>query len=243
MMRSTERQSFLTLKEFSKMKNAATGLLKQLAGCFLAGLLAVLPAVLTIGIVVWVADFVHRLIGRGTAVGKGLQSLGLNFVTNSTAAYVIGWALVLVAVFGLGLLVQLGAKRFLQRIFDGVASRVPLVGSIYGTSKQLVAMFDRKNESEMKAMSVVWCFFGKEGGAGILALMPTPEKFRLNGRDYNVVIIPTAPVPFGGALMFMPAESVQPADMSVDGLMSIYVSMGITAPQFLSDQGRHKQTS
>ena len=225
------------------MINPMTGIIKRLAGCFLAGLLAVLPAVLTIGIVVWVAGFVHRLIGRGTAVENGLQSLGLNFVTNSTAAYVIGWAIVLVAIFGLGLLVQMGAKRFLQRLFDAVASRVPLVGSIYGTSKQLVAMFDRKNESEIKAMSVVWCFFGKEAGAGVLALMPTPERFRVNGRDYNVVIIPTAPVPFGGALVFMPAECVQPADVSVDGLMSIYVSMGITAPQFLSEKGRHTQSS
>ena len=220
------------------MKDTMTGVLKQLAGCFLAGLLAVLPAVLTLGIVVWVAGFVHRLIGRGTVVGNGLKSLGLNFVTNNTAAYVIGWAIVLVAIFGLGLFVQMGARRFLVRLFDAVASRVPLVGSIYGTSKQLVAMFDRKNESEIKAMSVVWCFFGKEGGAGVLALKPTSQRFRVNGRDYYVVIIPTAPVPFGGALVFMPTESVQPADVSVDGLMSIYVSMGITAPQFLSKQNK-----
>ena len=225
------------------MKDTMTGVLKQLAGCFLAGLLAVLPAVLTLGIVVWVAGFVHRLIGRGTVVGNGLKSLGLNFVTNNTAAYVIGWAIVLVAIFGLGLFVQMGARRFLVRLFDAVASRVPLVGSIYGTSKQLVAMFDRKNESEIKAMSVVWCFFGKEGGAGVLALKPTSQRFRVNGRDYYVVIIPTAPVPFGGALVFMPTESVQPADVSVDGLMSINVSMGITAPQFLSEQSKHKKSS
>ncbi len=167
---------------------------------------AVLPAVLTIGIVVWVAGFVHRLIGRGTILGNGLQSLGLKFVANSTTAYVIGWTVVLVAIFSLGLLAQMGAKRFSQRLFDAVASRVPLVGSIYGTSKQLVSMFDRKDESEIKAMSVVWCFFGKEG-AGVLALMPTPERFRVNG------------------------------------LMSIYVSMGITAPQFLRDQAQQAKSA
>lgn len=225
------------------MNNAAKGVFKRLAGCFLAGLLAILPAVLTISVVVWVAGFIHRLIGRGTAVGNGLQSLGLQFVTNSTAAYVIGWIVVLLAVFSLGLLVEMGAKRFLHRVFDAVARRVPLIGGVYGTSKQLVAMFDRKNESELKSMSVVWCFFGKEGGAGVLALMPSSERFRVNGRDFHVVIIPTAPVPFGGALVFMPVESVQPADMSVDGLMSIYVSMGITAPQFLNRQASNTETS
>jgi uncharacterized membrane protein len=215
------------------MTNAKTGILRRLAGCFLAGLLAVLPAVLTIGIVVWVARFIHRYIGRGTLFGNALQSLGLNFVTNEMAAYAMGWIVVLLGIFGLGLIIEMGARRFLQRFFDAAASRVPLVGSIYGTSKQLVAMFDRKNESELKAMSVVWCFFG-DHGAAILALMPTSQIFQVEGRSYNALIIPTAPVPFGGALMFMPVEVVKPADISVDALMSIYVSMGITAPQHLN---------
>ena len=55
-------------------------------------------------------------------------------------------------------------------------------------------------------------------------------------REYQIVIIPTAPVPIGGGLLFMPTEMVQPADVSVEALMSIYVSMGITAPQFLAVQ-------
>jgi uncharacterized membrane protein len=29
---------------------------------------------------------------------------------------------------------------------------------------------------------------------------------------------------------------VQPADVSIEGLMSMYVSMGVTAPQFLAQQ-------
>ena len=43
----------------------------------------------------------------------------------------------------------------------------------------------------------------------------------------------TAPVPVGGALLFVPSDNLLPADLSVDALMSIYVSMGVTAPEFL----------
>jgi uncharacterized membrane protein len=211
-----------------------SGVFRRLAACFLAGLLVILPAVLTIAIVAWVAGFIYRLIGQGTPIGNGLRSLGLNFVANNTAAYAIGWAFVLLLIFGLGFLVEIGAKRFLTRIFDAVAKRVPIIGGVYDTSKQLVGMFDQKNQSEMKSMEVVWCFFGSAGGAGVLALMPTAKRFRIRDRDYQVVIIPTAPVPFGGALVFVPVESVKPAEMSVDGLMSIYVSMGITSPEFIS---------
>jgi uncharacterized membrane protein len=189
-----------------------------------------------VGVVIWVASFVEGFLGPNTAVGGALQSLGLNFGSNRAMAYVFGWVFVLAAILALGLVVEMGAKRVLQPFVDSVVSRIPIIGTLYGTSKQLVEMFDRKtSESDLQAMSVVFCSFSSEGGPSVLALMPSPEKFTINDREYHVVIIPTAPVPFGGGLLFMPTELVKPADMSVDGLMSIYVSMGVTTPQFIED--------
>jgi uncharacterized membrane protein len=207
----------------------------------MAGLLAILPLALTVAIVVFVTGFIEGHVGPNTALGRSLESLGLKFASNRAIAYVIGWACVLGAIFVLGLIVELGAKRFLQRLVDAILKRIPLVKSVYGTSKQLVEMFDRKDEAELKAMSVVFCNFGKDGGPGVLALMPSPERFRISGQDYHIVIIPTAPVPFGGGLVFMPTESVVPADMSVDGLMSIYVSMGVTTPQYLQQENLQQE--
>jgi len=40
-------------------------------------------------------------------------------------------------------------------------------------------------------------------------------------------------VPVGGSMIFVPADAVKPADMSVDTFMSVYVSMGVTAKQFM----------
>ena len=34
-------------------------------------------------------------------------------------------------------------------------------------------------------------------------------------------------------MIFVPATQVEPADISVDAFMSLYVSMGVTGPQFL----------
>jgi len=53
------------------------------------------------------------------------------------------------------------------------------------------------------------------------------------------VVIPTAPMPIGGGLLFVPLEMLRPADVSVEALMSIYVSMGMTAPQFLQTVPPH----
>lgn len=200
---------------------------------FVAGVLAILPLVITVAVVAWVGDLALRLLGPDTMVGRGLKNLGLPLAGDATAAYAVGAALVLLGIFLLGVAVESGARNLLQRLVDGVVQRVPLIGSVYGTSKQLVSLADRRPDANLQGMKPVFCFFGREGGVAILALLVSPERYRIDGRDYLIVIVPTAPVPVGGGLFFMPADMVQPADVSLEGVVSIYVSMGVTAPQFL----------
>ena len=205
----------------------------RVARSFLAGLLAVLPIVITLSIIAWVAGFIRQFLGPRTLFGDGLTRVGLSLVTNDTVAYLIGGLLALVCVWLLGMVVEAGAKDFIQRMFDAAMKRIPIVGSIYGTSKQLVTLFDKKDPAKLQGMKAVFCFFGEKTGAGLLALLVSPEKFSINGRSFYIVIVPTAPVPVGGGLIFVPVEMVQSTDVSVEGLMSIYVSMGVSAPQFL----------
>ncbi len=201
---------------------------------FVAGLLAILPLVLTVAIVVWVTTFLRDFLGPGTLVGRALASVGLRLGSQGVLAYLIGWIVVLAALLGLGILVKLGAKRLFHQLVDQLFLRVPIIGSLYSSLKQLVEMFDHQQESDLKAMSVVFCHFGSYDGPGVLALMPSPAPIKIEGRDHHVVVIPTAPVPFGGGLLFVPVQLVKPLDMSVDHFMSIYVSMGVTAPEFMN---------
>ncbi len=206
---------------------------KPILRIFLAGVFAVLPLVITVAVVIWVVGFLGDILGPGTVVGGQLERLGLTYSDNSLIAYGIGWLVVLGAIFLLGLLVQVGAKRLILGGVDAVVKGVPLLGAVYGTAKQLVGMMEKKEDADLAGMSVVFCRFGKEPGTLFLALLPTPERFRISGTDYHAVIVPTAPVPVGGGLIFVAADSVEPADLSIDALMSIYVSMGVTGPQFL----------
>jgi uncharacterized membrane protein len=48
--------------------------------------------------------------------------------------------------------------------------------------------------------------------------------------SYLGLLVPSAPVPFGGALIYVPSEWVRPADGGVERLMNVYVSMGVTPP-------------
>lgn len=207
---------------------------KRLLRYFLAGAFAILPLVVTIAIVIWVAGFLQRFLGQGTPVGRLVRNLGWQFSPeDKTLAYLIGWAVVLGLVFVLGVAVEMGARRLVQAMTDAVLNRVPVIGGIYNTSKQLVSMLDRQDPADLQGMSVVYCIFGGDKGVGFLALLVSPQAYYVGGRECQIVIVPTAPVPFGGGLLLVPSECILTADMTVDGLMSIYVSMGVTAPQYM----------
>lgn len=170
-------------------------MLRWFIRCFLAGLFTILPLVITAAIVMWVAEYVSRWLGPGTPVGSLFERVGLRFAGSNTLAYVIGWVIVLGVVFGLGVLVEFGAKRWIQDRLDNTLGRVPMLGGVYATVRQLVGMMDVKGSPDLKGMSVVFCVFGAETGAAFLALLPTPECFRIGDVDYQAVIIPSAPRP------------------------------------------------
>jgi uncharacterized membrane protein len=64
----------------------------------------------------------------------------------------------------------------------------------------------------------------------VLCLLPTPNPVMIDDAPYHVVLAPSAPVPIGGCLIYVPAAWVKPADVGVEGLMSIYVTMGVSSP-------------
>ncbi len=87
-----------------------------------------------------------------------------------------------------------------------------------------------RNVNSLQRMTPVMCCFGNDSSVAVPCLMPTPELVRFGGVEYHVVIIPTAPVPFGGALVCVRREWVKPAECSLDELIGIYMSMGSSAP-------------
>lgn len=209
----------------------------RLTQTFLTGVVAALPLALTAAVLLWVVRFVHDLAGPDSLCGTVFKSVGMSVVACDLTAYVIGLISALLLVFLLGFMIENGSAKQLGNKVDEAIHRVPVVGTVYDATKQLTSMFDRKQDSG-QSMTPVLCYFGDDRNAMTPALMPTPELVRLDGKDYHVVIIPTAPVPFGGALLCVKADWVQPAACSFEELVGVYMSMGVTAPKSLSDKGR-----
>lgn len=199
---------------------------------FLAGVLLLLPLAVTAFAVGWAVSFIYGFVGPGTFVGRSLTSLGLGFTSSSLVAYLIGILMVMALVYLLGLIAIILQER-LQGWLDGIMRRIPLIGSVYELIRRFVAMMDRRDQDGLKSMSPVWCSFGADG-ALVLALLPSRDPVMVGGRPYLAVLVPTAPVPIGGGLIYVPEDWITQADIGMDQLMSIYVSMGVAAPKGLT---------
>jgi uncharacterized membrane protein len=204
---------------------------------FVAGLLAALPLAATIAIFWWAFSLLAGWLGPDSGIGGVLIAIGLGVTGSEIVGYLIGIGLVLALIFVLGLLVEAGLQRGMVRLLQSVMQRIPLVRNVYDLAHKMVGLFAQRDEEGMKSMSAVWCHFGGPGGAATLALLSTPRPVLIGGRRYMGVIVPTAPVPVGGGLLFVPEEWVSQAEVGVEALTSIYVSMGVTAPQHLPVAG------
>src|SRR6516225_5396278 len=210
---------------------------------FIAGFLVLLPLTVTVAVIVWVGTFIYAYLGPGSAIGRILISIGFNFSNSPVAAYALGAVVVVGLVYLLGLIVESRLESRVRHLIDSLMQRIPFVGSLYDVTKRFVAIVDRKDQDGLKSMSPVWCFFGGEGGAAVLGLLPMPRPIMIGDQPYHVVLVPSAPVPVGGALIYVPAAWVKPANIGVETLMSIYVSMGVTSPQIVESDAERAPPS
>lgn len=204
--------------------------MSKIGRIFLTGLLAALPLLLTIFVTGWLLSLIYQYLGPTSAFGNLLKSLGFGVGASEYAPYLIGLALILGGIFALGLLVHSRLGAWLAEILDSLIRRIPLISNLYDVSTRFVSIVDSSKGDSIKSMSPAWCFFGGKPGAAVLALLPSRTPVKLGGEDYVGVLIPSSPVPVGGALIYVPAAWIEPADVGIDELMSVYVSMGITPP-------------
>ena len=207
--------------------------LRRIARPFITGIIALLPIGLTVAVIAWVTTFLAKLIGPGSVIGSMLKKFGLNIGSTDTGAYAGGVLAAFFLIYIFGLLVEAGLKGRWESLTNGIMTRVPVIRTIYDAAKKIVRMVEPQANTDMQSMTPVMCSFGGEGGTSFPAFLPTAETVCIKGIEYNVVMIPTAPVPFGGAIMCVPKEWISPLDCGIDGLFNIYMSMGTTVPDYL----------
>lgn len=211
--------------------------LKRLLAIFATGLLTLLPVGGTVLILAVLLSFVYEWIGPGSKAGGLLISVGFGGGEREFLRYFLGLGLTFLFVFVVGVLAEMGLKRGFRDVSDRLMKKIPVAKTVYETIGNFISLLSKKDDGTMGGMSPVWCSFGGECEVLVLGLLSSPEVLTIKGKQFFAVIVPTAPVPVGGGLFFIETHRVTEAKgVGAEGLTSIYVSMGVTAPQYIKSE-------
>jgi uncharacterized membrane protein len=187
-------------------------MMKNIGKYILTGLVTMLPVILTLYLLYWLAVSAETLLGE--LIPQEIYFPGM------------GVAVALLAMFIVGMLMH---TRPIRQIFlrgERIFYQLPVVKSIYAAFRDFMDYFSpgRKKDFEQ----VVTVTFG-DTGMRLIAFVTQaddqlPEDFQ---RDYVMVYLPMSYM-LGGYAVLVPRASVQPLNMSMEEAMRYVLTAGVT---------------
>ena len=199
----------------------------------LTGLLTFIP--------LWVTWLVFKFVlGMLADIGTPLVSALLNAlalvaprVANTLNTqwllFIIALLITLVALYLLGWLANRVIGQRLINAFDGLLARIPVVQTIYGGTKKLMAVLQNKPSGVQRVVLVEFPRRGMKVVGFVTRVMIEDG----TGREMAAVFIPTTPNPTGGYLEVVPLDELTPTDWTMDQAMAFIISGGAVAPDTL----------
>lgn len=189
--------------------------LDHLKGRFAAGLFVLIPLGITLFILKFLFNFADGILGPYLA--------GLFVVITRHEGYIPGMGMLTGAlmVYLTGLLATNVMGTRLLRWWDRVLAKIPLVKSIYTSSKQLTQVFREGKTSYRRAVFVEW------PRPGVRAIGFVTAEVERGGERLVVVYVPTMPNPTSGFALFYREDEVLESGMTVEDAVKFVVSGGV----------------
>jgi uncharacterized membrane protein len=180
---------------------------KHITSSFIAGIVAILPVgglIITIGYL------------ESTISSSGLSKMPFYFP---------GFGLLAAAIFIylIGLAVTTFIGKWIWKRVDRILDKLPALGSIYQTLKQILGYGEGEVAIFYEAVLVPGRDFQSEE-MGLVTNRITDDE----GKSKLVIFIPGVPNPTSGRLVVMDKESVKTLSMPVNETLKALVSMGKT---------------
>lgn len=201
-------------------------LMKRLRNFFFTGLLTLLP--------IWLVWIVFKFVfGLLSDVSKPIVEPILNTIAQSHPD-VLDWlaepaAMTLVALCGtiflimcVGILARRVIGQRLIALFESLITRIPLVNTIYGSTRQLLDLLQTKPGSTQRVVLIDFPHANMKS----VGLVTRTLLEKGSGRELAAVYVPTTPNPTSGYLEIVPVELLTPTDWSVDEAMAFIISGG-----------------
>lgn len=201
---------------------------------FFAGLAVLLPAVLSVGVVLWLFGTVSNI--TDTLLFFLPQSITHRDGGTGPMWWYWSLAALLVAILlisAVGRLARNYLGRRLIEMMDFLLLRIPLLNRIYSTLKQVNAAFSTNKKSSFR--QVVLIEFPRSGNYSI-GFLTGEQHQEVQAKTPGKVVsvfVPTTPNPTSGFLILAPEESLIKLDMSVADGIKFIISLGSVAPEYV----------
>lgn len=182
---------------------------------FGAGMFIVIPLGITIFILKFLFSFADGILGAY------LDSLFTAITHRETHFPGLGMVTGAVIIYLIGLLATNFMGKHLIRWGDVFLSRIPLVKSIYISSKQLTNVLRDGKSSYRRAVFVEW------PRQGVRAIGFVTAEVERKGEKMVVVYVPTMPNPTSGFALFFHEDEVLESGMTVEEAVKFVVSGGM----------------
>jgi len=199
-------------------------------GRVLAGLLLVLPILLTFWVVYWLYSSLERYVIGPLAqlviwkVGGGQPDAELSYWFETFAAPLIAVVIALLLLYCLGLF----AQSRLRRAIDWALQRVPVISTLYGGAQKLLQSFDKPRGGQRPQRVVLVAF--PHPGMRVPAFVTSTSRDIETGKVILCVYVPTTPVPTSGYMLLVPEEEVTELTWTTEQALQTIISGGLTAP-------------
>ena len=189
----------------------------------LAGLLVILPVVVTLWVLEWIVSTLDKTLLILPTAWHPDKLLGFHIPGFGA---LLAFAILLV----LGALASNFVGNQLLTWWHSLLNRIPVVRSIYSGVKQVSdTLFSDSGNAFRKAVLIQW---PREGVWTIAFVTGTPggDAAKHLSADYLSVYVPTTPNPTGGYFVMLKASDCIELKMSVDDALKYIVSMGVVSP-------------
>ncbi|WP_085812269.1 DUF502 domain-containing protein [Geoanaerobacter pelophilus] len=189
-------------------------IIRHFKGRFITGLFVVVPLGITIFILKFLFNFADGILGTY------LDSLLSVFLDNPYHIPGLGMLTGAIVIYFSGALATNVMGTRIIRWWDQLLSRIPVVKSIYGSSKQLTQVFKEGKSSYRRAVFVEW------PRPGVRAVGFVTAEVERQGEKLVVVYVPTMPNPTSGFALFFKEDEVHDCGMTVEDAVKFVVSGG-----------------
>jgi uncharacterized membrane protein len=200
----------------------------------IAGLITLLPLILTIMIFVFLIDlftapFLSLFIDVLSKYSNNFPILKSTTVITAISRILI-IIMLIIFIFILGVLARWFFIRSLINLTNKILSKIPLVKSVYKTLKDIISSF-MAQERKAFTKTIMVPFPSEESYCIAFESGEIPKECQDKIKEkLKPVFVPTAPHPISGYLIMVPADKLNDIEMKNEDAVKFTVSCGLILP-------------